>query len=624
MDLAVSLTALRSALDGIRLPLELPDAAQAAATANRIVAQLDDYVIPRLRNLDAPLLAVVGGSTGAGKSTLVNSLIGRVVSEPGVIRPTTRSPVLVFNPGDEHWFDGGRILPGLARSRASGNDGRALRLVAEPSLPQGLAVLDAPDIDSVVEDNRALATQLLDAGDLWLFVTSAARYADAVPWELLHRAVQTGASIAVVVDRVPPGAVAVVPVDLGKMMTERGLAQAPLFAVPETVVDDLGLLPDPVVAGIRTYLATLAADKSARDRVVLQTLDGAISSMVDRASAVADAVDAQADVRDQLASDATRSFAQAGRAVGVQSADGTLLQGEVLSRWHDYAGASDLLRSLDNQVSRLRDRVQGLFAGSARRGEQVGLAAATGLEALIVDEARAAAGRAVLAWRGNPAGRQILRTHPGLTRPSATLPEAAERTIRKWQADMLELVGNEGRGKHSAARIAAYDVNELGAALMLVIFFQTGGLTGAEGEVAIGTSVLAQRLLESVFGDEAVRRLAKTAKDELDARVEGLMAAELFRYSRALDGLPVDRLQAGVLREAVAQVRVASGEQVARQDVAAGTSRTGLVGNGDPGSTASPQARAAPQTGERLDPVADAGGAEYVEAELVNDREERG
>ena len=48
----------------------------------RSLAQLDDYVLPRLATIDAPLLAVVGGSTGAGKSTLVNSLVGRGVCAP--------------------------------------------------------------------------------------------------------------------------------------------------------------------------------------------------------------------------------------------------------------------------------------------------------------------------------------------------------------------------------------------------------------------------------------------------------------------------------------------------------------------------------------------------------------
>ena len=69
MVLAASLAALRSALEHGKLPLELPDSKASASTARQIVAQLDDYVLPRLVNLEAPLLAVIGGSTGAGTST---------------------------------------------------------------------------------------------------------------------------------------------------------------------------------------------------------------------------------------------------------------------------------------------------------------------------------------------------------------------------------------------------------------------------------------------------------------------------------------------------------------------------------------------------------------------------
>jgi hypothetical protein len=122
--------------------------------------------MPRLATTDAPLLAVVGGSTGAGKSTLVNSLVGREVSAPGVIRPTTRAPVLVHHSSDAPWFADDRILPGLARSTGASKDSRSLLLVVEDSIPPGLAILDAPDIDSVVVENRQLAAQLLAAADL--------------------------------------------------------------------------------------------------------------------------------------------------------------------------------------------------------------------------------------------------------------------------------------------------------------------------------------------------------------------------------------------------------------------------------------------------------------------------
>ena len=98
--------ALRSTVSDTSFPLDLPSAATARLERTRLLNQLDDYVVPRLTSLDAPLLAVVGGSTGAGKSTLVNSVVGREVTLPGVLRPTTRSPVLIHHPSDAAWFSG--------------------------------------------------------------------------------------------------------------------------------------------------------------------------------------------------------------------------------------------------------------------------------------------------------------------------------------------------------------------------------------------------------------------------------------------------------------------------------------------------------------------------------------
>ena len=50
MELAGSLTSLRSALSQARFPLALPDRAAAQTTIHQIVSQLDDYVLPRLRS----------------------------------------------------------------------------------------------------------------------------------------------------------------------------------------------------------------------------------------------------------------------------------------------------------------------------------------------------------------------------------------------------------------------------------------------------------------------------------------------------------------------------------------------------------------------------------------------
>ena len=134
---------------------------------------------------------------------------------------------------------------------------------------------------------------------------------------------------------------------------------------------------------------------------------------------------------------------------------------------------------------------------------------------------------------------------------------------------MLDLVADEGMGKRSKARFLALGVNGIGVALMIVVFAHTGGLVGAEVGVAGGTAVLAQRVLEAVFGDQAIRRLAETAKEELDSRVQTLMSAELLRYHRALDALAVDPEQAERLRRSAAEVQAARADGLPAGSVAA-------------------------------------------------------
>src|SRR5918995_1402010 len=559
--LETALLELRAAVAPVSLPLPLPDAAAQRQAVREITAQLDDYVLPRLATIDAPLLAVVGGSTGAGKSTLVNSLVRRRVTAPGVIRPTTRAPVLVHHGADAHWFTDDRILPGLARSTGGGQDSRSLQLVVDESMPPGLALLDAPDIDSVVAENRQLASQLLAAADLWLFVTSAARYADAVPWDYLISAAERSAAVAVVLDRVPPRAIADIPPHLGQMMSERGLGESVLFAVPETAVDDEGLLPIAAVQPIRGWLAALAADRTSRARVVHQTLDGAIGALVGKAPELARAVDEQVEVIAQLRAEADQSYAEAVRTVGVQSADGTLLRGEVLARWHEFVGTGEFFRAVEQKVSWLRDRLMAALQGEPPGAGNLKVAVESGLESLLREEAAAAAERAEASWQANTAGRALLESaEVDLSRSSPEFDRKAERAIRDWQGAVLDLVADEGMSKRSKARFYALGVNGVGVALMIVVFAHTGGLVGAEIGVAGGTAVLAQRVLEAVFGDQAIRRLAQTAKAELDSRIEALMAGELLRYHAILDGLGVDPEQATRLRSTAQVVEAARAE----------------------------------------------------------------
>ncbi|WP_243395320.1 dynamin family protein [Nocardioides currus] len=535
-----ALVQMRSALQEVRLPLELPSAPEQRDAQREMVDQLEDYVIPRLMTIDAPLLTVVGGSTGAGKSTLVNSLVGSRVTQPGVLRPTTRSPVLVHNPADAEWFGQDRLLPELERVSRSTNDPEALQLVSSEAVPAGLAILDAPDIDSVEERNRTLAAQLLAAADLWLFVTSAARYADQVPWDFLRKAAERSAAVAIVLDRTPEEAVETVSTHLARMLASRGLKDSPLFVVTEGDVSEDGLLPASSVSSIRGWLESLAADAEARSAVVKQTLDGAVRTLARRTYFVADAATEQVDAVRRLRDDANKAYDQAVTEISAASADGTLLRGEVLARWQEFVGTGELLKSLETRVGWLRDRVVNAIKGKPQQAERVTVAVESGLETLILEHAEAAAERAEASWQSLASG-QILLADAGedLGRASRDFRRRAERAVRDWQSDVLEMVRSEGADKRTTARFLAFGVNGLSVALMVVVFAHTAGVTGAEAGIAGGSAVLGQKLLEAVFGDQAVRTLAERARRDLESKVTALLDSERQRYLDLLTGLEI-------------------------------------------------------------------------------------
>ena len=554
-QMLTALVRLRSALQAARLPLDVPGVEDQRAAQREMVDQLEDYVIPRLTTIEAPLLTVVGGSTGAGKSTLVNSLVGRRVTEPGVLRPTTRSPVLVHHPDDAGWFGQERLLPDLERVTRSTVDPGALQVVASDTVPAGLAILDAPDVDSVEERNRTLAAQLLAAADLWLFVTSAARYADQVPWDYLRQAADRSTAVAIVLDRTPADAVQTVSTHLARMLASRGLKDSPLFVVTEGPVSEEGLLPPGAVADIRGWLESLAEDSDARARVVKQTLEGAIRTLTRRAHGVADAGAEQVTAVQRLRADVDKAYDEAVAAIDTASADGTLLRGEVLARWQEFVGTGELLKTLENRVGWVRDKLVNAIKGKPQQADRVTVAVESGLETLILEHAEAAAERAAGSWQSMTAGRTLLAdAGEDLGRASRDLRRQAERSVRDWQQDVLEMVRTEGADKRTSARFLAYGVNGLSVALMVVVFAHTAGLTGAEAGIAGGSAVLGQKLLEAVFGDQAVRSLAERSRVALEARVQTLLDAERARYLDLLDSLELDEETPELVRDAARRV----------------------------------------------------------------------
>ncbi|MFN2389543.1 MAG: ABC transporter [Actinomycetota bacterium] len=548
--LVAALVTLRDRLAAARLGLDTPGIARARHIRAELVGQIDDYLLPRLRQLDAPVLAVVGGSTGAGKSTLVNSLVGNEVSLAGVLRPTTRSPVLVCYPGDARWFLDRRILSTLPRTTGKPTgDARALHIVGDPDVPQGLALLDAPDIDSVVATNRVLAGELLAAGDLWIFVTTAARYADAVPWDLLRQAQARSTALAIVLNRIPEDALAEVPGHLEEMLDEHDLGHAPLFCIPETELDG-GLIPHEDLAPLQRWLGELAADADARADVVRMTLEGALDSVDGRVLEVVDALEMQGSAAASLRDIVTAAYSSARRAIEEGLSGGTLLRGEVLARWHEFIGTGEVMRALEDRIGWLRDRLRETFSGQPPVAAQVQDAVGGNVEALVRAASDAAAESVVAAWDETPAGRTVLAGEGGeLQRSSPSFSGDITSEVRAWQQHVLDLVRAEGASKRALGRTLSLGVNVVGASLMVAVFAQTGGLTGGEIAIAGGTATVSHKLLEALFGDQAVRALTTRARRDLLERIGRLLDAEAARFETALVPFSPDAAHAAALAD---------------------------------------------------------------------------
>lgn len=548
------------------------------ATARTLLAamarQLDDYILPRSASVDNPLTIVVGGSTGAGKSTLVNTLLGEPLTQSGAIRPTTRHPVLLHRAEDEAALSPERFLPTLPRTRTSGmNAGsqalpgldpkiaRALIPITTSALPQGIALIDAPDIDSVSEENRTLAKELLSAADLWLFVTTANRYADAVPWELLHEAAARSIAIAVVLNRVPEGDEEAIENDLRRMLDEAGIHAVLIHTVTEQPRDESGMLTPVSLAPLTLWIRELGADAPARAAIARQTLAGAVETLAGNLQVLAAEQARQQAAHHSLATIAAEEYEDALTTIDGALSDGSLLRGEVLSRWHDFVGTGDFFRSLDSTIGRLRDRVGSALRGQPAAAQKVEDALESGIHAVVLDAAARASENTRTRWRASRAGRSLLAR---LDAPQTAFaaPEqhasangeamgndakgevqsaedifsaAVAEQIRLWQGSVLEMIREEGADKRKRARFLSLGVNAAAVMLMVAAFSLTGGITGIEAGIAGGSGVVGTKLLESIFGEDAVRRMATRARTDLLERMADLLTEHAQPFTAVLE-----------------------------------------------------------------------------------------
>ena len=232
--------------------------------------------------------------------------------------------------------------------------------------------------------------------------------------------------------------------------------------------------------------------------------------------------------------------------------DGSLLRGEVLARWQEFVGTGEFFRQVETTVSRVRDRIVAGFKGEPVPSAHLDEALHSGVAELIRAEGQGAATTTSRSWRSLAGGSTLLQAHPDLTRASAEFDRAVSSLVHDWQGDVLDLVRSEGKDRRTTAKVTAYGVNAVGTVLMLVTFAYTGGITGAEVGIAGGTAVLGQKLLEAIFGDQAVRSMAAKAQEALLDRAEAAFAQERERFTAVLDQVDLRADQARTLGAAAA------------------------------------------------------------------------
>lgn len=521
------------------LPLELPGVEEDRRAAALLADQIRDYILPRMAKPRAPLLAVVSGPAGVGKSTLVNTLCGTVANPPTVLRSGNREPVLVHHPRDERWFAGrgvGAFLPELPRTTGEERKPGALRLVSAPAAPLGLALLDTPDLGSSDHEQNKPASQLLTAADLCVYVMSAVRYADATCWNFLQDLAERGAAVAVVLNRVPEKSQEELRREVVDRLAVAGLPESPVFVVCETAPGAHGMLPAGVVEELKNWVFALPSDTELRDAVVGKTLRGAVRNLLGSSERLAQSVERQVAEVERLRQAARRAYEEAVEEVD-KARNGGLMRGEALARWREFVDSGEILHSLKVRMHRIRGELPADAQRRRRPGRQLSLALTHSLEVAIANAADRAAQQTEAFWRASEVGNILLGDEQVLGASSPDLLRRSGATIASWQSYLRRLVSKSNSDKENP-RYLSFGPYGLGLVLMAMT-------VSSEEEGAGG---LPEQVLRAVYGPAPARSLVRQAGRELRSRVADLMAEECARYEQVLDDLGLSEETAQRLR----------------------------------------------------------------------------
>jgi small GTP-binding protein len=138
------------------------------------------------RQLDELFLLVVAGEFNAGKSALINALLGSKVLEEGVTPTTTGIHLLRYGPAAERIA----VEPALDV------------LTAPVDLLRDINIVDTPGTNAVLRQHEAITRDFVPRSDLVLFVTSADRPFTESERAFLQRIRDWGKKVVLVVNKI--------------------------------------------------------------------------------------------------------------------------------------------------------------------------------------------------------------------------------------------------------------------------------------------------------------------------------------------------------------------------------------------------------------------------------------
>ena len=190
--------------------LAQPDLAKESAQLRLAAALTRNVVGPALEGVVAPPLhLVVVGGAGAGKSTVVNFLVGSVVADANPQAGFTRHPTAFAPPGVALPSTVGFLGPlrrVVEESKADRDEDiyHVTRVAPEP--PAGeFVVWDCPDMTTWA--SGGYVGRLLEAiglADVVIYVASDERYNDEIPTQFLHHVARTGKAIVCALTKMRP------------------------------------------------------------------------------------------------------------------------------------------------------------------------------------------------------------------------------------------------------------------------------------------------------------------------------------------------------------------------------------------------------------------------------------